>query len=96
MIILLAEFIVQDGHINEVLAGLEVMAAKVKTEEPRCHMFEISQHSENAQNIIIYEKYEDMAAIEEHRETAHYAELGKTIRHLLAERTITYFDVKID
>ena len=96
MIVLVAKYQVQPGKVDQVLATLEAMAPKVRDLEPGCKVYQVSRSRENENLLLLYEVYEDDAALQAHRETPHFHDLilGRAVP-LLERRDLEYFDLKI-
>jgi quinol monooxygenase YgiN len=75
MVVLVAKYHVKDGHMDDVLAGLNEMAPLVAEHEPGCSIYHANRSAENPNLILLYERYDDMAAVEAHRETPHFKEI---------------------
>lgn len=75
MIVLVAKYYVKDGHVEDVIDALKEMAPLVAEHEPECSLYFASRSTENPNLILLYERYENMAAIDAHRETPHFKEI---------------------
>lgn len=53
------------------------LVAKVNAEEPGCRLYTLSRSNEAPQTYVFMERYVDQAAVDHHRSTAHYKELGR-------------------
>ncbi|HME53545.1 MAG TPA: putative quinol monooxygenase [Candidatus Lokiarchaeia archaeon] len=66
MVTLVATFNVQEGHMEEVIAMLQEVVPQVREAEEGCLAY-IPHTVKDAENtIIMYEKYEDRAALAIH------------------------------
>jgi autoinducer 2-degrading protein len=72
MIALIARYFVKPGHADEVVEALRRMKPLVEAHEPGCTQY-IAHRDGDV--VVLYEQYTDMAALEAHRETPHFAEL---------------------
>lgn len=72
MIVLVAEYTTQDGKAEEVLVALNEMVAAIKADEPGCPLFHVCRSLERPNDFLLYEHYVDEAALQAHRETAHF------------------------
>ena len=52
------------------------LAAKVNAEEPGCKLYQLCKASD-PDTYVFMERYADQAAVEAHRGTAHFKELGR-------------------
>jgi (4S)-4-hydroxy-5-phosphonooxypentane-2,3-dione isomerase len=75
MIVLVARYQVKSGHGDEVLAALRRMAPLVKSGEPGCKLYQACRAQDNPDLFLLYEHYEDEAALLAHRETPHFKEI---------------------
>jgi quinol monooxygenase YgiN len=75
MITQLARFEAQKGKETEAYAAFKKMAQAVSATEPGCLMYAVTRGQVNAQEIYVYEIYEDQAAFDAHRRTDHIKEL---------------------
>ncbi|HVP05066.1 MAG TPA: putative quinol monooxygenase [Dehalococcoidia bacterium] len=75
MITQLTRFEALKGKELEAYTALRKMAAAVKENEPGCILYAVTRGQVNAQEIYVYEIYENGAAAEAHRRTDHLREL---------------------
>lgn len=62
----------QAGRVGELLAA---MAQAVAAHEPGCLTYDVAQSIDEPQVFLLYERYTDDAAFDEHRRTAHFHDL---------------------
>ena len=87
MVTLVARYYVKTGQGNRVAAALREMAPLVKEHESGCLLYHAHRARENPDLFILYEQYQDGAALEAHRETPHFKRLIEgTIVPLLDKR----------
>jgi autoinducer 2-degrading protein len=72
---LLARYRAQPGRGDLVEATLRTMADEVAEHEPACLVYRASRSLEDPDVFVLYEEYEDEAALAAHRETAHFRDL---------------------
>jgi autoinducer 2-degrading protein len=72
MIALIARYQVKPGHADEVVAALRRMKPEVEAHEPGCTQYIVHRDGDL---VVLYEQYADLAALEAHRETPHFAEI---------------------
>ncbi len=75
MVVLIARYYVQTGRGDDVAAALREMAPLVKEHEPGCLLYHANRSRDNADLFILYEQYEDAAALDAHRNTPHFKRL---------------------
>jgi autoinducer 2-degrading protein len=87
-----AEWRAQPGHEETVRQLMVEVAAAVRQHEPGNLLYVGHQDPADPTHFFFYEQYADQAALEAHRDSAHYQELvvGKIVP-LLAERTVTFY-----
>ena len=74
-IVVLARWQVADGAVEQVLA----LATELRTlslTEPGCLGYEIFQSPAEPATLLLVERYRDSAAIQAHRQSAHYQSLA--------------------
>ncbi len=84
---LLARYHVRKGQGDLVERTLGEMAKAVEREEPQCLIYRAARSTEDHDSFVLYEEYEDEAALVAHRETPHFRSLIEgTIVPLLESR----------
>jgi autoinducer 2-degrading protein len=63
---------VQEQHLEAFLAEVTSNAGNAR-KEPGCLRFDVLQHKDNKLVFVLYEQYRDEAALEAHRNSAHFA-----------------------
>jgi quinol monooxygenase YgiN len=91
MIVLAVTYVAKAGRGDDVAAGLRRMAAMVKAHEPGCVLYEASRSRENADQFLLYEVYQDQAALDAHRETPHFKEIVEAVVIPLLESRVRAF-----
>lgn len=87
MIVLVARYHGKAGQGDAIEAALKQIAPLVKEGEPGCKLYHASRSQDNPDNFLLYEHYEDEAALLNHRETPHFKEIIEgTIMPLLEKR----------
>jgi quinol monooxygenase YgiN len=96
LITLAVKYTCQPGKVEEVLAALRRMAALVKQHEPGCHAYQISRSVDNPDLLLLYELYDDQAALDFHTQTDHFKQIiqGEVIP-LLESRVRETFALEI-
>jgi len=78
------------GQIDNYLAAIkENAAASVK--EPGCHEFNISVSDKDPNHVLLFEVYDNPAALEAHRATDHFKKYAATVKDLVAKRELRMF-----
>jgi quinol monooxygenase YgiN len=76
MLAIVATIKVKPGMEREFEAVAKELAARVNAKEPGCKLYTLCR-GEAPLTYIFLERYADQAAIEAHRATEHYKELGR-------------------
>lgn len=75
MRVLVARYRVRPGHGDEVEELLVRMGEAVARDEPGCLLYRAVRLVDDPDVFVLYEEYEDQAALEAHRATPHFREL---------------------
>jgi autoinducer 2-degrading protein len=89
-----ADWRAQPGQEETVRRLLLQAAAAVREHEPGNLLYVAHQDAADPAHFLVYEQYADQAALEAHRDSAHYQEVvvGKIVP-LLAQRQVTFFQL---
>jgi quinol monooxygenase YgiN len=89
MLIVVARYVVADGHADTVVRLLRANA-EASRGEPGCLEFSVFQDADDPRRILLYEEYTDEDAFQAHRRTPHFREIIEAqVVPLLDERTWT-------
>jgi quinol monooxygenase YgiN len=83
MMAIIATIRIKPGTEQEFEAEAKVLAAKVAASEPGCTLYTLCR-SETPHTYVMLERYVDRAAIDFHRGTSHYKEVGGKIARFAA------------
>jgi quinol monooxygenase YgiN len=84
---LLARYRTRPGQAEIVERTLLEMAEAVRRNEPGCLVYRAARSTEDRDAFVLYEEYEDEAALLAHRETPHFRTLVEgTVVPLLESR----------
>lgn len=75
MLVLVARYHVRPGRRAEVEDALARMAELVAADEPGCRLYQVSRSTESPDQLVLYEHYDDQAALEAHRRTPHFRDI---------------------
>ena len=79
------EYDIVPGQVDNYLAAAkENAAAAVK--EPGCRAFDILVSQKDPNHVLLVEAYDNAAAVEAHRETAHFKKYAGIIKEMIAKR----------
>jgi len=91
-VVLVARYKVKPGNRPKVDEALHKMMALVKEREPACLQYQPHVSTEDPNAMLLYEVYQDQAALDAHGQTAYFKEhvLG-TVVPLLASREREFY-----
>lgn len=93
MEVLVARYYVKAGKGDEVEAALKRMTSLVHEQEPDCLFYQAHRWRENPDVFLLYEQYQDEAALETHRNTPYFKEIIETtVAPLLDNRVRERYD----
>jgi autoinducer 2-degrading protein len=80
---IIVRFQVKPGLVDEVITALNEAAGPSRN-EPGCHVYIANQSNDDPNVVVMYEVYDDAAALEAHRETPHFKEIvaARVLPHL--------------
>jgi autoinducer 2-degrading protein len=90
---LIVEMHVRPGRSTALLPLLVENARRSVADEPGCRRFDVLLPAEGADRVVLYEIYDDEAAFDAHRITAHYIEFRAAARDLITETVVQRFSV---
>ena len=85
MIALVVTLDVHLEHLQQFLDAIKENANRTFSDEAGCRYFDVAQDTSNPTHFIFYELYDDEAAIEAHRRTAHFVKWRKVADHCIVE-----------
>ncbi len=85
MIVLAVNWVANPGKEAEVVEVFGKLAAESR-KEPGCRMYVVHQHQEDKRKFLVYEQYDDAAALEAHRDSPHFQQYAVKDLPLLGER----------
>ncbi|HWA89680.1 MAG TPA: antibiotic biosynthesis monooxygenase family protein [Rhizomicrobium sp.] len=84
---------VQDGKSAELETVFGELAAQVRSNEPGNRLYQLCKARGEADTYVVMEIYDDQAAIDAHRDSAHFKAAGPKLGACLAGRpTIAFYD----
>ena len=97
MLVLAVKYTCPPDKTDEILAALRRMAALVKQHEPGCRAYQVSRSDENPDLLLLYEVYDDQAALNQHAASDHFKQIiqGEVIP-MLASRVRERFTLEIE
>ena len=73
MLILVVRVTIKAGHEEEVIPSFQKLQEATRR-EPGCIEFVVQRSRENPRRYLIYEQYNDQAALDAHRASPHFKE----------------------
>ena len=96
MIVLVASYFGLPGQGDAIEESLKQMAEEVRRSEPGCIVYHACRSKENADFFLLYEHYEDQAALDAHRATPHFQNIIEgSIVPLLEKRERAFYDLVV-
>jgi quinol monooxygenase YgiN len=97
MYVVVATWVAREGQEAEVERILRTMA-KLTEQEPGCYEFIVHRSLSDPRHYILYERYENEAALEAHRETDHFKThvLGDAVANDRLEQRFAKFFEPLD
>lgn len=93
--VLLVEFLIAAQHVAAFNAAITANAAASLAQEPGCRLFDVCRCAEEPGLFVLYEIYDDEAAVQAHLASPHFQQMNtataswverKTVRRLQLER----------
>lgn len=88
MYVVLVEFRLHPGSAEAFMPLIRKQARTSLERESGCHRFDICVDAENAENVLLYEVYDDRAAFDVHLESPHFIEFDRAVASLVAEKSV--------
>jgi quinol monooxygenase YgiN len=79
----IARLKVQDGKGAEFETAFKALAARVRSDEPGNHLYQLCKSRSDPNEYVVMEIYADEAALDAHRGSAHFRELGAALGPLM-------------
>ena len=77
------------GAMADFLPAMLENARASARDEPGCLRFDVLTDPSRPDAVMLYELYEDAAAFEAHKATAHYARFDAATRDMIAVKDVT-------
>jgi quinol monooxygenase YgiN len=89
-----ARWLVKEAAFSEVLAIVAELRP-LSLDEPGCLAYEVYQGVDAPNSLLLFKRYRDAAALDAHKQSAHYQSLvAGRILPLLEERRVEFFSAK--
>ncbi|HWR35941.1 MAG TPA: putative quinol monooxygenase [Clostridia bacterium] len=77
MLVLVVNWMANPGKEEEVVRVFGKLAAASR-QEPGCRMYVVHQHRDDARHFLVYEQYDNDAALQSHRDSKHFQQYAVT------------------
>lgn len=94
MLVVLVKVTVEPDALAEFEPAILENAAASVANEPGCLRFDVNQREDDPTEWMFYEAYQDAAAFEAHRASAHYRKYAAIADRLVTSKTITRYVTK--
>lgn len=88
MEVILAEFVVKEGRLNDWIRLMNEHSERCRRLEPGCLEFRVTQDIDDPTKWLLYEVYRDGAAIDAHRVSPHFKIYSEAAGTMYAERKV--------
>ncbi len=91
-VVINAEITTHEGHFDEFMETMKAHAAASR-KEPGCERFDVIVPREAENTLIVYEIYENQAALDAHAGSERFAAYREATAHMVAGRTLRICDM---
>ena len=88
MFVVCVEFQIEPGQTDAFLAAVRKNAEQSFNQEVGCQQFDVCQDRQFPNSVFLYEVYDDEAAFEIHKLTAHYGEFIQATGGMVVNKSI--------
>jgi autoinducer 2-degrading protein len=89
MFVLVVSLRVKPDKDQQFLEAIQANAAASRRDEPGCRRFDVVRDNADPHHYLLYEMYDDEAAFQAHRNTAHFPVWRKAAAECLEEQVNT-------
>ena len=94
MFVVTVVFKVQAGSVEDFRRLVLRQAKNSLEQEPGCRRFDVCFDDDRPQRVLLYEIYDDRAAFDSHRDTAHFEAFNEAVGPLLEARTLDFWTLQ--
>jgi len=76
MLCLVVTYVIKSGHEDEAVGLFQKLTGPTRA-EPGCRMYVVHRSLTEPRKFLLYEQYDDQAAIDAHRASPHFAQYAK-------------------
>jgi quinol monooxygenase YgiN len=88
MQVLMVEFRIQPAHVAAFEAAITANACDSRETEPGCRQFDVCRDPAQPDRFVLYELYDDAAAIEAHLHSEHFARMNALTADWVTRKTV--------
>ena len=93
MLVLAVHLTIQAGHEEAVVETFRKLEAATR-QEPGCIQYVVQRSRENNRRYLVYEQYKDDAALQAHRDSAHFKQYATDgVFRFVEQRQAELFDL---
>lgn len=93
MFVVSVTFEITPGQMDAFLPIMQENARASRETEPGCQRFDVCVSDAQPNTIYLYEVYDDAAAFEAHKQTAHYATFGTQGGPMIADKQVQIWTI---
>ena len=92
MYIVTVEFVAKRERAEAFRAAIVENAGASRRNEPGCRQFDVCSEPSDRSVVFLYEVYDDRAAFDTHRLTAHYLAFDDCVRDWVDRKTVRTYE----
>ena len=92
MYIVTVEFVAKPERAEAFRAAIVENASASRRHEPGCRQFDVCSDPSDRSVVFLYEVYDDRAAFDAHRATAHFLAFDDSVRDWVDRKTVRTYE----
>ncbi len=88
MQVLLVEFLIRPEQVRSFEAAIAENAQVSRGSEPGCRQFDICRDPARPERFLLYELYDDEAAVQAHLQSAHFLAFKRATANWVEQKTV--------
>ena len=92
MYVIAVEFEIEPTRVELFRVAILTQARNSLAKEPACRQFDVCFDPERPERCFLYEKYDDRAAFEAHRQTPHFADYNATVTPWIKNKSVSAWE----
>ena len=85
---LIVEFVIKPGHVAAFEAAIVDNARASRETEPGCRQFDVCRDPADERLFLLYELYDDEAAVQAHLRSAHFLRMNEATADWVERKTV--------